>query len=110
MEDQKGQHIIQSLQQRWQKQVLFYSFLLALSMSVLVTAVLHKFNGVSWWLIFPVLPMVWFFILLANRNRRVKNEDVVQVAGPEFSFPGRKHRFVTAANQERESIATIAIP
>jgi hypothetical protein len=84
MEDQKGQHIIRSLQQRWQKQVLFYSFLLALSMSFVVTAILHKFNEVSWWLLLPVLPIAWFFILIANRNSRIRNEDVIRFLDRNF--------------------------
>ncbi|HLK29332.1 MAG TPA: hypothetical protein VKT28_12195 [Puia sp.] len=84
MPERNGAHIIQALRNKWEMQAIIFYLLLFISVSIIITGLLHYFFQMKlWWGIFPLLIEIGFFLFFSS-IWRIKKIQIARLLNQSF--------------------------
>lgn len=73
---EQGNHIIQSLRKKWEREKVIQLALIAFSISILAGAIVYTISGLSMWFVLLFFPVIFGVLLLLIKSWRVSNNEV----------------------------------
>lgn len=71
MSESKGKYIISSLQRKWKTKMVLSHFFMAFAATILLSTLLHKTVLMPVWYAFPLLILIFFFLIFALRQWKI---------------------------------------